>query len=154
MMSFDKHKKMFKGISNIVEATSKEEDIHGKFGIAIVNILKREHPEWFNEELNAQIIKACKKAEKAERKVLNWIFEEGELDFLPKDVIVNFVRNRFNNSLNALNINPIFDINEDMLEETLWFDEKIISTKDNDFFNKRTTAYSKKTKSITEDDLF
>lgn len=31
MMSFNKHKNLFKGISNAVEATSKEEEIHGKF---------------------------------------------------------------------------------------------------------------------------
>ncbi|MCB0744514.1 MAG: ribonucleotide reductase, partial [Ignavibacteriae bacterium] len=35
-----------------------------------------------------------------------------------------------------------------------WFDEEIIGTKDNDFFNKRGTTYSKKQKSITANDLF
>lgn len=154
MMSFDKHKKIFKGISNIVEATSKEEDIHGKFGLEIVNILKKEHPKWFDNKLEKEIIRACKKAEKAERKVLDWIFEKGELEFLPKKNIEHFIKNRFNNSLKSLNIEPIFEVDSDLIKDTLWFDEKIISTKDNDFFNKRTTAYSKKTKSITEDDLF
>jgi ribonucleoside-diphosphate reductase beta chain len=33
MMSFNKEKNLFKGISNVVEATSKEEEIHGNFGI-------------------------------------------------------------------------------------------------------------------------
>jgi len=42
MMSFNKHRNQFKGISNIVEATSKEEEIHGKFGVEIINILKKE----------------------------------------------------------------------------------------------------------------
>lgn len=154
MLSFDHYKKMFKGISNIVEATSKEEDIHGKFGVEVVNILKKENPEWFDEELKNTIVKACKKAEKAERKVLSWIFENGELEFLSKEAIEHFIKNRFNNSLKALDIDPIFEVNQDLIEQTLWFDEKTLSTKDNDFFNKRTTAYSKKTKSITENDLF
>ena len=35
MMSFNKEKNIFKGISNVVEATSKEEDIHGNFGVEL-----------------------------------------------------------------------------------------------------------------------
>lgn len=154
MMSFNKERNLFKGISNIVEATSKEEDIHGKFGIEIVHILKREYPNWFDSEFEEKIYLACLKAEKAERKVLDWIFEKGELDFLPKEVIVNYIRNRFNNSLNNLDLNSIFEIDSNMLTLTKWFDEEIIGTKDNDFFNKRGTTYSKKQKSITANDLF
>lgn len=154
MMSFNKHKGMMKGISNIVEATSKEEDIHGKFGLEIVNILKQEFPEWFDKEMKENITKACIKAEKAERKVLAWILEEGELEFLPKVTIVNFIRNRFNNSLEALDIKPQFEVDEKLLEETVWFDEETTMSKDNDNFNKRNTSYSKNTKSITSKDLF
>lgn len=154
MMSFNKHRNQFKGISNIVEATSKEEEIHGKFGVEIINILKREFPEWFDSELNEEIIKACKKAYKAEAKILDWIFETGELDFMPKEEVLNFIRHRFNNSLSELDIEKQFDVDEDSLKRVKWFDEELMSTKDNDFFNKRATTYSKKQKAITEDDLF
>lgn len=154
MMSFNKHKKMFSGLSNIVEATSKEEEIHGQFGVEIVKIIKLEFPDWFDEDFTDEIVRACKKAEKAECKILDWIFEEGELEFMSKDVVKNFIKNRFNNALTSLGIDPIFEVSEEMLSETVWFDEEMIGTKENDFFVKRSTAYSKKTKSITEDDLF
>tara|TARA_R110002050_G_scaffold1486_2_gene10531 strand:- start:886 stop:1350 length:465 start_codon:yes stop_codon:yes gene_type:complete len=154
MMGFNKHKNLFKGISNIVEATSKEEDIHGEFGIAIVKIIKSEFPEWFDEELDNEIIKACKKAYAAEEKILEWIFENGELDFMSKATVKEFMKNRFNNSLESLEIKPIFEVDEKLLSETEWFDEEMDSTKENDFFVKRGTTYSKKTKSVTEDDLF
>ena len=45
MMAFNKHKNVLKGISNAVEATSKEEDIHARFGFELVNIIKSENPE-------------------------------------------------------------------------------------------------------------
>ena len=45
MMSFNKEKNLFKGISNVVEATSKEEEIHGNFGSELINIIKEENPE-------------------------------------------------------------------------------------------------------------
>jgi len=145
---------MFSGLSNIVEATSKEEEIHGQFGVEIVKIIKLEFPDWFDEDFTDEIVRACKKAEKAECKILDWIFEKGELEFMSKDVVKNFIKNRFNNALISLEIDPIFEISEEMLNETVWFDEEMIGTKENDFFVKRSTAYSKKTKSITEDDLF
>ena len=154
MMGFNKHKNLFKGISNIVEATSKEEDIHGEFGLAIVKIIKSEFPEWFDEDLNKEITDACKKAYTAEEKILDWIFENGELSFLPKSCIKEFMKNRFNNSLESLEIDPIFEVDELLLEKTEWFDEEMNSTKENDFFVKRGTTYSKKQKSVTEDDLF
>jgi ribonucleoside-diphosphate reductase beta chain len=39
MSAFNKHTNRFKGINNIVLATSKEENIHGLFGMQLINIL-------------------------------------------------------------------------------------------------------------------
>lgn len=154
MMSFNKEKNLFKGISNVVEATSKEEDIHGNFGAEIINIIKTENPEWFDDEFNDLIYSASQKAYQAECGILDWIFEYGELEFLSKETVKNFIMNRFNNSLKRINMNPIFDVNIYELEKTLWFDVEITSTKEGDFFYKKQIDYNKKSKSITADDLF
>lgn len=154
MMSFNKEKNLFKGISNVVEATSKEEDIHGNFGSELINIIKEENPEWFDDEMENIIYSACKKAYIAECKILDWIFEDGELDFLSKAVIQEFIKNRFNRSLSRIGMMPYFDIDMDLLEPTLWFDVEIKSTKEGDFFYKTQIDYNKKSKSITQDDLF
>lgn len=154
MMSFNKEKNLFKGISNVVEATSKEEEIHGNFGSEIINIIKKENPEWFDEEFEHLIYSACKKAYKAEVKILEWIFEKGELDFLPKHTIEQFIQNRFNNSLQRIGMEPVFQVDFQEVEKTLWFDIEITSTKEGDFFYKKQIDYNKKSKSITEDDLF
>jgi ribonucleoside-diphosphate reductase beta chain len=116
MMSFNKDRNVLKGISNVVEATSKEEEIHGNFG--------------------------------------DWIFEKGELWFLPKETIQHFIMNRFNNSLKKIGMDPLFTVDESLLESTHWFDVEITSTKEGDFFYKKSVDYNKKSKSITEDDLF
>jgi len=154
MMSFNKEKNLFKGISNVVEATSKEEDIHGNFGAELINIIKNENPEWFDEEFNNLIYSACKKALKAEVKILDWIFETGELNFLSKESIKHFIMNRFNNSLEKIGMDKIFEVDETLLEHVKWFDIEITSTKEGDFFYKKQVDYHKKSKSITEDDLF
>jgi ribonucleoside-diphosphate reductase beta chain len=154
MMSFNKEKNLFKGISNVVEATSKEEDVHGNFGITIINIVKQEHPEWFDEEFENLIYSACKKAYKAECDILDWIFKEGELDFLNKETIQHFIMNRFNNSLLKIGMKSIFECDIHILNKTEWFEIEINSTKEGDFFYKKQIDYSKKNKSITEHDLF
>jgi ribonucleoside-diphosphate reductase beta chain len=154
MMSFNKEKNLFKGISNVVEATSKEEEIHGNFGSELINIIKEENPEWFDEEFEQLIDSACKKAYIAECKILDWIFEKGELSFLTKDTIKSFIQNRFNNSLQRIGMKPVFEVDFSEIEKTLWFDVEILSTKEGDFFYKKQIDYNKKSQSITEDDLF
>jgi ribonucleoside-diphosphate reductase beta chain len=154
IMAFNKHKNMLKGISNVVEATSKEEQIHGDFGIDVIKIIKDENPTWFGEEYKTIVKVMCEEAFESESRIIDWIFEAGELDFLPKNVINEFIKNRFNNSLQSIGIDKIFDIDESLLEQTEWFDDEIIGTKHGDFFVKRSINYSKRTKSITSDDLF
>ena len=154
IMAFNKHKNMLKGISNVVEATSKEEQIHGDFGIDLIKILQNEHPEWFSSEYKIYIQNVCKEAFEAEQHVVDWIFENGELDFLPKAVINEFLKNRFNKSLESIGIGKVFEIDEKLVSETEWFDDEIIGTKHGDFFVKRSINYSKRAQSITSDDLF
>lgn len=154
MMSFNKFKNIFKWISNAVEATSKEEQIHGLFGIEVIKLIKQEHPERFDSELETRIYDACRTAFEWEAKVVDRILEKGELEFLPKAVIMEFIKNRLNNSLKSIGMQAIFDINESLLEKTERFDDEIIATKHGDFFVKRSINYNKRSKSITVDDLF
>lgn len=154
IMSFNKHKNLFKGMSNAIEATSKEEQIHGLFGIDLVNIIREEEPAWFDQDMEDAVYDACRMSYEAEEKVIDWIYEAGDLDFMPKAVVKEFVKNRLNNSLESVGYERIFEIDEEMVEMTDWFDEELLATKHVDFFNKRSVNYTKRTQSITGDDLF
>ena len=154
IMAFNKHKNMLKGISNVVEATSKEEQIHGDFGIDLIKIIRNENPEWFDIKYDFKIQNMCKSAYEAESAIIDWIFEKGELDFLPKNQIKEFIKDRFNRSLESIGVKKIFETEQELLNETEWFNDEIIGTKHVDFFVKRSINYSKKTQSITAEDLF
>ena len=154
IMSFNKHKNVLKGVSNAVEATSKEENIHAEFGFDLVNLIKRENPNWWTDQLVEDIVDATKEAFEAESEIVEWIFEKGDMDFLTKDQTLEFIKHRFNLSLNSIGIEDVFDVNTKLLETTEWFDDEILTTKHTDFFNKRSINYSKKSKSITLNDLF
>ncbi|RPG59829.1 MAG: ribonucleotide reductase [Flavobacteriales bacterium TMED191] len=154
IMAFNKHKNMLKGISNVVEATSKEEQIHGDFGIDLIKIIKKENPNWFGNEYNTKIQNLCQKAFEAEQSIIDWIFEKGELDFLPKNQVTEFIKDRFNRSLESIGVEKIFQTNNELVNQTEWFNDEIIGTKHGDFFVKRSINYSKRTQSITGDDIF
>ena len=154
MMSFNKHKNLLKGISNAVEATSKEEDIHARFGFELVNIIREENPDWFDKDTINEVNRLCREAFKAESAIVDWIYGDSDLDFLPKATVKEFLKHRFNQSLKAIDMNPLYTVDEEAIKSTDWFVEEILSTKNIDFFVKRSTAYSKKTKAFTEDDLF
>ena len=153
-MSFNKHKNLFKGISNAVEATSKEEQIHGLFGIDLINIIKKEHPEWFDDAHREMVAQMCREAFEAESHIVDWIFEDGELEFLPKATVLEFIKSRLNNSLRSIGMDPVFTLDEKLVEETDWFDDEVIATKHVDFFYKRSINYSKKSQSVQSSDLF
>jgi ribonucleoside-diphosphate reductase beta chain len=154
MMSFNKHRNVLKGISNAVEATSKEEDIHARFGFDLVNLIKKENPRWFTSDIVDRLKQITMEAYIAESEVVDWIYGGGDLEFLPKALVKEFVKDRFNQSMKAIGLEEVFEVDKDKIKETSWFTEEMLGTKNVDFFVKRSTAYSKKTKSFTEDDLF
>lgn len=152
IMAHNKFGNTLKGMSNAVEATSKEEDLHAHFGFDIVNLIKQENPEWFGPDLHARIYDMTEKAYKAELKVLDWIYEQGELQYAPRAVVEEFIKNRLNNSLIAIGVEPQFDIA--FRQEYQWFEDEVTVTKSNDFFNKRSTTYTKRNKVVSGDELF
>lgn len=154
IQSFNSRKNKFKGVSNVISATFLEEDIHGRFGIELYRILRTEHPDLFDDEFFDDIKVLAEKGYKAEMKIIDWIFEDGDLDFLTADEVKAFVTDRYNKSLEILGIDYVLDVDRELLKNTTWFVVEQTASKENDFFNKRNTEYNKKSKQITADDLF
>lgn len=154
IMSFNKYSNLFSGISNVIEATSKEEQLHGEFGVDLINTIREEKPKWFDDEMAEDIYALVHEAYESEHEVLDWIFEDGELTFMPRYTVQEFIKNRLNNSLEAIGLERIFDVDEKEVEKTDWFDDEVVATKHVDFFEKRSVNYTKRSRSITADDLF
>ena len=158
LTAFDKHTKRFRGIANAVEATSKEEQLHSLYGAELVRICRDERPEWFEGgRMEARAHAACKDAFEGERAVLGWIYGEGDLGFLPRKTAEVFVKDRFNDGLSKLGFSEVFSFTEEerkRLRAVEWFEEDRLMTKDNDFFSKRSTTYTKNNATVTADTIF
>lgn len=152
--SFNKYKNLLKDMDNIIQATMVEEQVHANFGIWLLNKVREEYPEYFNEDFYNKINLACIKAYEAEKKIIDWILEEGDLDFLTRNTLNEFLKHRFNQSLVSIGSIALFNVNYNELEKLQWLNEELIGKVHTDFFHKKSTNYSKKLKSVTADDLF
>ena len=136
------------------KAREAKETIHAEFGFDLVNLIKKENPSWWTPEVVEDLIDATLDAYDAESDILDWIFEQGDLDFLTKEQALEFIKDRFNKSLESIGIDNVFIVDKDILQTTEWFDDEILTSKHTDFFNKRSINYTKRGKSVTHDDLF
>lgn len=151
LKSFRKNKNLLKGIDSIVLATQQDEMVHALFGVELINIIKEENPDWFNDDFYHKIYRACKKAYDAEEKIIDWMFEKGDLPFITALEVKEFIKQRINISLEMMGGLPIFNPNQDILEKTKWFDVESSGYVRNDFFNTKSRNYNKKT--VTKNDI-
>ena len=91
----------------------------------------------------------------AELAIIDWIFEEGELPFLPKSVIIEYMYMRTNKGLVMAGFKPLYhNLNEHLLAQSEWFEIQTKTTIHRDFFTGHNTNYTKNAISFSEDSLF
>jgi ribonucleoside-diphosphate reductase beta chain len=154
MLSFTRHKGFLGNISNIIGWTSVDEQIHAFSGMYIVNEIRKEYPEMFDESFEQEIQHIVSKSINVESELLDWIFENGELEHVSKESLLNFMKNRVDVSLAAIGFNKMYNVSEELLEPMFWFEEEIVANTLDDFFAKRPTSYSNHDIPITHDQLF
>lgn len=154
IMFFGRYKNLLKDTNKQVEYTSREEDLHAKIGIKIINTLRHEYPELFDEELEGKILYESGQAVRYECEVIRWILGDYYSEKLNPEILDNLIKSRMNISLKDISYNPIFEVDQELLKKTDWFDEQIYGNNMTDFFNSKPTEYAKKNKSCSIDDLF
>jgi ribonucleoside-diphosphate reductase beta chain len=73
LLKLNKENKWLKGTANAIFATSTEETLHAKFGFDLVNTIKQEHPEWWNEGVKKEVLTLAVEAVNAEYAIIAWI---------------------------------------------------------------------------------
>lgn len=149
-----RYKNVLKDTSQQIDYTKREELIHSLVGIKLVNVIREEHPELFDEELENRILHEAEEAFKSESKIIDWIIGNYTDDKINADILKEFIKNRINESLEQIGFRKIFEINPELLSESSWFDEELYGNNNTDFFWKRPTEYSKKHMSFAAEDLF
>lgn len=151
---FARFKNVLKDTDQQVKYTRNEENIHALVGIKIINTIREEHPELFDEELEQRIADEAVEAFKAEKKINKWMVNGIDEENLSSDILDELNKKRINDSLEQIKFKKVFDVDENLVSKTKWFYEELLGNNATDFFHSRDTGYSRKNKSFDEDDLF
>lgn len=151
---FNRYKNVLKDTSQQVEYTRNEEDLHAKAGISIINSMRNEYPELFDQDLKDRIQEETLEAFDAESKIIDWIVGHYDKPKLNADILKEYIKKRINDSLKDIGFDTVFEVNNDMIKECKWMEEELSGNNMTDFFFKRPVEYSKKDKSFNEEDLF
>lgn len=143
-----------KNVSNIIGWTSVDEQIHANAGIYIVNKIKEEFPDFFGEQTVEEIKHVVADSIIVESRILDWIFEGGELEVPSKVDLLNFMKYRADDSLSKIGLEKIFNVSAAEYQPMAWFEEEVFANSLDDFFAKRPVDYTKHDKSISASDLF
>jgi ribonucleoside-diphosphate reductase beta chain len=151
---FGRYKNVLKDTNKQVEYTSREENLHAMIGMKIINVIRKEHPELFDDELKEKITHEANEALKYEMQIIEWIVNGYGAEKLNSPLLKEFVKDRMNDSLKQIGFKEIFDVDKEMLSKTIWFQEQVLGNNSSDFFHSRPVEYSKKSKSFAAEDLF
>ena len=151
---FNRCRNVLKDIGQQVKYTRNEENTHALAGIKIINTIRSEHPELFDDELEERIASEAKAAFVAESYLVDWMVNGFNEKGLNADILKEFIKNRINDSLEKIGFDSAFDVDTSLLEDTMWFEEELLGNNATDFFHSRPVEYSKNSQTFDADDLF
>lgn len=154
ILHLNKYKNILKDTAQQVQYTKNEETLHAQIGIKLINTLKSEYPELFDEELEKRINEEIDSAFDAECNIIDWMVGDYEHENLSAKILKEFVAKRINDSMIQIGYKAPFIIDDETVDRTLWFDEILLGDAMTDFFHAKPIEYSKKNKVFDETDLF
>lgn len=142
LMSYAKNNKGLKAISSLQESTAIEEVVHYSFGIDVINIIKEEYPQLWDEYMVELISDNIHIAYQSELNLIDWFFENGVPTHLTKEEVVNFLNYNFNVVVKDLGLELNYETTEDLNEKNAWFRQKVFMTTEPDFFDMPVSGYA------------
>jgi len=151
---FGRYKNVLKDTNKQVEYTSREENLHAMIGMKLIKVIKKEHPDLFDDELEEKIMHEANDAVKYEMQIAEWIVNGYGEERLNSDILKEFIKDRMNHSLKEIGYKKAFEVDKSLIAKTVWFEEQVLGNNQSDFFHSRPVEYSKKGKSFAAEDLF
>ncbi len=150
----NRYRNVLKDTAQQVAYTRQEEQLHALAGIKIVNIIRVEYSDLFDDALAEKVRHEAEEAFKAESKIVDWMLGGYEGEFLSRAILKEYIKNRINESLVQIGFERVFEIDADLIAQTQWMEEEQMGNTSTDFFHARPVEYSKDSNSLDPDDLF
>jgi ribonucleoside-diphosphate reductase beta chain len=148
---FKRNKNVLNDTAQQVEYTRNEENIHAQVGIWLINTLREEYPELFDEELITRIRHEAQEAFKAESAIIDWMLGDYKAEGLDADLLKEYIDHRIIISLRQIG----FDVSTsgNRYDEFKWMDEELLGYQQKDFFSGKDKNYGKNNKVYDIDSL-
>jgi ribonucleoside-diphosphate reductase beta chain len=151
---FNRNQNVLKDTGQQVKYTRNEENIHALAGIKIINTIRSQYPELFDDELEERILSEAQAAFVAESNIVYWMINGFNEKGLNADILKEFIKNRINDSLEKIGFHSAFEVDTSLLKDTMWFEEELIGNNATDFFHSRPVEYSRNSQTFNADELF
>ena len=125
------------GIAEQIQYTLRDESIHIQFGTTLLNKIREQHPDVWNEELDNELIGYLKKAVELEVQYAKDVLPTGILG-LNADMFVDYMQHIANRRLTALGMEKQYENDDNPFP---WLSETIDLSKQKNFFETKVTEY-------------
>ena len=119
----------------------RDENLHSLAGAWLFNTLREESEQLDNKELDKKIYKTCGKIYEHETRIIDMIFEKGEIKGITDLQMKNFIQARLNLCLEQLKLDPLYEVDYDPISK--WFYKNINTPQLHDFFHKQGNSYNR-----------
>lgn len=142
LLWLNRNKNVLKDTAQQVKYTRNEELLHAQAGMKIINTLREEYPELFDDDLKRKIVHECHVALDAESQLINWMVGDYTGEEFSAAVLKTYVAMRLNESLEGIGYEPIFAIDPEHERQTFWMSVGLYAPPKVDFFHSEPTAYT------------
>ena len=150
LLNFPRHNKM-KGMGQIITLSVRDESLHCECISKLFRTFIQENPEIWTDQLRSEIYQAARDMITNEDKFIELCFAMGPLERLTADEVKLYIRYITDRRLQGLMLDPIYNISKNPLP---WLDEMLNAVEHVNFFENRSTEYSKASTTGTWDEAF
>ncbi len=150
LLNFPRFNKM-KGMGQIISWSVRDESLHTDSTIKLFHTFLAENPGIWDDELRHEIYRACHTIVSHEDAFIELAFEQGDIEGLKADAIKDYIRYIADRRLTQLGLMPIHHIEDNPLP---WLDEMLNAVEHANFFENRSTEYSRAATQGTWDEAF
>jgi ribonucleoside-diphosphate reductase beta chain len=150
LLNFTRHGKM-KGMGQIITWSIVDETMHAESMIKLFRTFIEENKEIWNDKLKGEIYSIAETMVTLEDKFIDLAFNSGAMQNLTSEEVKKYIRYIADRRLIGLGLKGIFKVKKNPLP---WVEEMINAPSHTNFFENRSTDYSKGATTGTWDDVW
>lgn len=133
------------------KTTAVEEDLHYHFGLALINEIKKDYPELWDEYLVELVGKSLQVAYDTEIRIVDWLLEDGIPDHITREEMINYIQYNFYMIQKDLGVPITVEYDKDLYAEKNSWMKVAMYQSEPDFFAKIAGGYSAEEEDIDID---